>query len=204
MTITWTNWQTEQELEGERDWSREPARVLDGRTMKIAGRGFAEIKPHSRSGIEDGLEQLAKSDRKHADGRPPMALITYLPIDPSGRPVSTGRAERAKVFAVPYSGPGTVNSYLSKDWYLIGEIPVQRVVVLKVDQPGLFGAAIEERVRRCFRTVVLQNTGLNPGRKFTGGGGPGHGPDVLWNELAAFYRELAAELESASWSASFR
>jgi hypothetical protein len=160
--------------------------------MSIAANGWAEIKPHNYAGIRAGLKQLRTAGR--GQPRTGQVLITYLPVDSSNSSVSSGQPACVRVFATRFEAKGAGDNpsdFLRKHaWYDLGSFAPPKQITLNVDDGGLFGAAIERYVRHQFQAVVKAPTQHVPG-----GGGPRQGPDVLWDELAELYAELARELE---------
>lgn len=191
MTVHWSQWQQEWELEEEapRKWLSIPKLLPSGK-MTVQPNGFAEIKPHNRAGIRAGLKQLG--ERARGKGRQPQALITYLPVDAALAPLPSGWPPHVRVFAVKYdhgNPPTMADIFIKHQWYDLGSFTPRKTIDLKVDNASVFGAVIEESVRKKFITSVLKAP-----LKYRGGGGAGTGPDVLWDELAQMYAELARDL----------
>jgi hypothetical protein len=159
-----------------------------------------EIKPHTTTGIRAGVRQIG--DRLEAACRttgvaPTGVLVTYVGVDAAGRPIRTGRAKAVHVYGAKvdlkcgqrptvaqYNQPGV--------WYFLGSAPLpDKLDHPPVDHAPAFGWAVEPVVQQqVMKTVRLQT----PQRKWTPKGGPGHGADIEYTELAEFYRELAREL----------
>ncbi|MGI5216523.1 hypothetical protein [Nocardia sp. CA-290969] len=156
------------------------------------GPGIAEVKPHTDTGIRQGLAQLRSY--RYGDGKKPplfaggvQLLVTYVPIDASGKPVRRGRAAAVRVYARSVtwpprerSGPVVLGPLQQAGTRRLPEVlPFPRV-----DESGYFGHAVEKFVRGHLHRIS--------GRPAVRGyGGPRSGPDIVWKELAALYGELA-------------
>lgn len=184
--------------------------------------GLAEIKPESPQGIRAGLHQLrtyvCQSER--ARGGPPCGtpktggkthraawisgtepqrssvwLITYLPWPDRQKPshvrVFAYEVERARLLA---KGPLPPTQSLLKSRRELAKVPIPETMKfpVPVEQPDMFGLAIERHVRDEFRSKFRRalDRRQDVGRQ---------GPDVLWLELADLFRELAAETGDTYW-----
>lgn len=185
----------------------------------FTGPGFAEIKPHNREGIKDGLEQLRDKKGKLRAPRTPEFLVTYLPLkegmkgDEPEQAATEGSRPCVRVFATKYhidkanaiavKPKKKTASGKDKDlnwneiirtwtWHDLGCFKAPLEVPLKVEDASLFGMAIERYARKLFQRRVLSC--LTPPKK-------GNPPptltdaDIWWDELARFYAELARELD---------
>lgn len=176
-----------------------PAPTRTAPLVRATGPGFAEIKKHNRNGMRGGLAQLRRRHEPSATRDLPRYLITYLPLDSGGQPTDTGVASQVSAFAVRFDNwrgvpttPGAIRT-----WMRLGEIelpPVSARFPSVRDEAG-FGREVEKLVRRRFVEKVVAPTRPR-GRK-------GYPYDVVWNELAEFYSELARELGSAAGSFRF-
>jgi hypothetical protein len=166
---------------------------LAPRLVLATGPGFAEIKKHNRDGIGDGLLQLRTGVRQlHATGAPRRQpyLITYLPVDKDGVGSEKPDATHLRVFAIDFSAgiPPSTAGVLQRTWMSVGKIPIPRKArpfLSSARQAHRFGREVEGAVRHLFLSKVVNKT-RRGGRK------PSH--DVIWDELAEFYSELAREL----------
>jgi hypothetical protein len=192
-SVAWSDWELEWEAVPRSRWASLPGN-LAAATMRVGANGVAEIKPHSWSGLRAGLKQLA---RRTSTG--PRALITYLPVDRSGKTVPAGQAAAVRVFATMYAPSTSLADYLAKaQWWDLGSLGLPGMMPFPVVQNGgFFGMAVENGVRNHFTTKVL-----NPStRKVAAGtGGHQHGADVQWQELAELYAELARQLRDPAYA----
>lgn len=178
--------------------------------------GLVEIKPHTVTGIRSGLKQLAA--RLHTANMPIGVLATYVGADSLGRRLPRGKPKCLHVYAAlvkatpPRTPPPTLAQYSDPSkWYDLGLTSL----LDKIDHPDVkhapaFGWAVEPVVQRHVAKMIK----LPLPRKFTPLGGPGHGADMSYTELAEFYRELAnelrdplyaelaSELEAMAWEAA--
>lgn len=177
------------------EWSTDFQRPFRAETG-ITQPGLAEIKPHKAPAIRKGLLQLRNYLQKSEPNRKSVWLITYLP-QPAGSDKPTHvrifahklRAEelRARGPLPPLDRLLLSRRELSPPLALPATIPFPRLT-----RPDMFGLAVEPYVRSRFATAYGRphTHHLPPGRK---------GADVLWNELAGFFRELAAETGDSYW-----
>lgn len=197
MTQMWTGYRLE--FEGgspARNWCPLPSKLskIPGFFIKVDPDGFAEIKPHTKTGIRKGLTQLAMTsgegrERRGWRPRKGMVLVTYMAEDENGNPVTRGPAPRVHVFATRYEPNTTVTELLrNKEWQDLGFFPPIKSVNVTVDDTDIFGRAVETRIRFMFKEKVLkrQNVQLL-------GSARDRGADAWW-ELSQFYSELAREL----------
>jgi hypothetical protein len=196
MSVTWFDWEIQEEGTTPKTRYRPaPTRNRFGATVKLGKNGAAEIKPHHWLGICKGVEQLHNST---VTG--PRVLITYRPLNSRNGIATTGRPACVQMFmtyyvkpTTPGARPLTPGAVLKGQWWLLGSIVPPPTVPLTIDNPGLFGAGVEDVIRQHFDKHVLKPRDHNalPG---TGGSGTGH--DVLWEwqELAGMYAELGNAL----------
>ncbi|MET7280727.1 hypothetical protein ABZS29_20985 [Kribbella sp. NPDC005582] len=157
--------------------------------------GFVEIKPHTRSGIRSGLTQLARRLKKA--NLTCGVLATYLGVGPGAAPVKKGKARFVRIYAVlvdlTVTPTPTVLQYSRPaQWHYLGLAPLpDKLEHPPVDHAPAFGWAVEPVVQRQVMNIVTLKT---PKKTWTPLGGPGHAPDLMYTELADFYRELANEL----------
>ncbi|MFK4088245.1 hypothetical protein ACI2LF_29300 [Kribbella sp. NPDC020789] len=157
--------------------------------------GFVEIKPHTRSGIKSGLTQLAR--RLRTANLTCGVLATYLGVGPGAAPIRKGKARFVRVYGVLVDltvTPVPVVAQYSRaaQWHYLGLAPLpDKIDHPPVDHAPAFGWAVEPVVQRQVMNIVTLRT---PKKTWTPMGGPGHGPDIMYTELAGFYRELAHEL----------
>lgn len=189
MTTTWSEWELEEEV-GRIYQYRPVPKILRpaSEMLPIDRAGHAEIKPHSHAGIRDGFVQLRRSK---VSG--PKILITYRPVDSGGKAVQTGRPAKVQVFATKLTDLTPAKLLSGATWWNLDGVPPPGSVLPTLDNPPLFGAAVEESVRNKFRDEVLAKNSP-PHTMRLGVGGHRSGPDVLWDELAGMYQELAREL----------
>lgn len=173
-------------------------RPSDRPTPRITGPGLAEIKPHHPRAIREGLGQLHARLRGPYTRHPDYWLLTYR-AQPAGadRPSSVRIvAHRIDPQALGRLGPAGDRSRLITATTEF-DAPLPPVIRFPpTSQPAMFGMAVEDVVRSAFgkRFRRVADRALP-----AGGNRPG--PDVLWKELAEFYRELAAETGDGYWSA---
>jgi hypothetical protein len=195
--MTWLS-----ELEEELD----PAPANPIAPVKATGPGVAEIKKHNYNGKYDGLTQL-RNPKIAADRL--RYLVTYLPLDASKSPTDLSGAEYVQVYAVhfpPTTNPKTkavvgtavptTPRQIAGPWMNLGliKLPKSSVWFPSVHHADQFGNAVEEAVRRRFLWKVV-----NP----RPGGRKGYPQDIIWQELAEFYSELARELAPSGGSFRF-
>jgi hypothetical protein len=163
--------------------------------------GFVEIKPHTLTGIKAGLKQLGKRLENATPKADTGVLATYLAVDSGGRPLPTGKAKYLRVYAVLVNRtptPTLAQYRLPRLWHYLGMAPLpERIEHPSVDHPGAFGFAVEKVVQQQVMNVVSLQT---PKKKWTPGGGSRPGPDMTYDELADFYRELAHELRDPRYA----
>lgn len=157
--------------------------------------GFVEIKPHTRTGIRSGLTQLARRLKKA--NLTCGVLATYLGVGPGAAPVQRGKASFVRIYGLvvdlTVTPTPTVTQYSRRaQWHYLGlaRLP-DKLEHPPVDHAPAFGWAVEPVVQRQVMNLVTLKT---PKKTWTPMGGPGHGPDMMYTELADFYRELANEL----------
>lgn len=177
------------------EWStdfQQPFRAETGVTEP----GLAEIKPHKAAAIRKGLSQLREYLQKSDPTRRSVWLITYLP-----QPLNKNKPTHVRIFAhklkadeLKGSGPiPTLDSLLLSRRELMPPLALPDAIPFpRLTRPDMFGLAVEPYVRRRFAGAY--------GRPHMGRQKLGRkGPDVLWNELAGLFRELAAETGDAYW-----
>ena len=186
------------------DLEEELARIptLTRKIQTATGPGFAEIKKHNSAGIKSGLEQLRRSSRP---GNEPCYLITYMSRNRARERTDVGVVVDIQVFAIRFEKKSEV-PFLWSDlnrltWMNLGliKLPKESPWFPPVGWTDAFGYAVEEAVRRRFIEKVVKK---RPDAQRGGLGRPPSTHDVIWNELAEFYSELAREL--AAESGSFR
>jgi hypothetical protein len=196
--MTAPTWLPEQEEE----LSPEPLMLTA--PVATSASGFAEIKKHNSDGISQGLNQLRTSNEKRYRQR---YLITYLPLNRTGRPADARKATKLRVFALRFKHhkdlpPPGERTLQRRAWMDLGIIQLpEKSAWFPFPSGGRddqFGNAVEEAVRQRFIQTVVKNR-PNPQH----GGARGSTHDVLWDELADFYRELAAELAPSGGSFRF-
>lgn len=177
------------------EWSTDFQRPFRAETG-VTEPGLAEIKPHKKPAIRKGLYQLRKYLQKSAPARKSVWLITYLP-----QPLNKNKPTHVRIFAhklkadeLRASGPlPTLDSLLLSRRELdpLIELP-PKIPFPTLDKPDMFGLVIEDYVRDRFERAYGRPRAKKvvPGRK---------GADVLWNELAGLFRELAAETGDTYW-----
>ena len=173
-------------------------------------------------GVYDLLNEGAKSKKcppsiPRQPGR--RILITYLPVKKSSRPPhytpkNSGPIERVLVMATSISSTRTADDYrrmpreemlrsvLAQEWYLVEDMQMEPkakeiagiVMNLTARTRAQFGNLMETLATEAFNDNVLKKQ--QPRRRLLRDirGGSGHGTDVLWDELAGLYGELAREL----------
>jgi len=177
-----------------KNWWTVPDTPLIIRRAKlvVSDRGFAEIKPHTESGVRGGITQIQK---RLARSRGYIAyLVTYYAVNERNQPIRKGRAKYLHVFAAPVTQASTPAQYRDpKVWRHLGYVEVpQTIPHPPVHQGGAFGWAVEEAVREKFKQMVKLETPHKKWTPATGGYQPG--ADIRWHELAELYAELAREL----------
>jgi hypothetical protein len=196
--------------ESEEELSDPPARLLST-PQTTTKPGFAEIKKHNAAGLREGLAQLRFARPRYMAGRGEPAdreryLITYVPVhltkNRTGKvidvPDETTSATHVHVYAVRFdnarSVPTTVPELIGRTWMDLGRILIPPAIGFpRPNEPARFGSRIEGHVRRQFITCVVKHP--NPRKPWN--------IDVVWNELAEFYSELARELGSMGGSFRF-
>lgn len=180
MSVPWFDWEIQEE------YYPAPAAATSFGKTALGMNGAAEIKPHSTAGISGGIEQLDKST---VTG--PRLLITYRPLNSRGGIATKGSPACVEVFMTRHVKGAKPAAVLRGKWWKVGDFVPPKTVPLTMDNPGLFGAGVEEYVRRLFFAQVLSPRGkkMHPDT-----GGHGHGHDVLWDELAGMYGELGRQL----------
>jgi hypothetical protein len=187
MSVTWFDWEIQEEgTTPDTRYRPAPTDNPFGRTLDLGKTGHAEIKPHHLRGIRDGLRQL---DRSKVTG--PKVLITYRPLNSGSRIAQTGVPALLQMFMTCPKKGAKPPEVLAGQWWKLGSVKPPPQVALTVDNPGLFGAGIEDFVRNHFCERVLQPRGH---RMHPNTGGNRRGADVLWDELAEMYGELGREL----------
>ena len=146
-------------------------------------------------------------------GVPVAPLPTSAPVAPEHKATGPGAAEIKKhnkkgiyggLMQLRRSGeparrvqtvPLPTTTLIPGPWFDLGVLTLVRTPVLReAKTEAQFGDAVEPQVRRLFiRKVVVPRPG---GRKATP-------HDVIWDELADFCRELAAELAPSGGSFRF-
>jgi hypothetical protein len=168
------------------------------------GPGKAEIKKYNDKEVRKGLRQLrtgpvTRSREGFVQGGigsgQDRYLITYRPM-PLHSPTPTYVEVHAVKFPKNTPVPGGVPAVLEMPWMSLGQIPAPTVpeATPLSQRDILFGKLVEERVRDLFVSTVL---------KSRTGAFKGLAHDVVWDELADFYRELAAELSPSGGSFRF-
>jgi hypothetical protein len=136
-------------------------------------------------------------------------LVTYLPVDPARRATQTSNATHVRVFAVRFAnstdvaGVTPAAALRNRRWLDLGMIAIPTLQLPRAPHPAApfpgaddaipFGVAIEPLVHQRFVTCVVKHP--NPRKPWN--------IDLVWNELAEFYSELAQELGSAASSFRF-
>lgn len=192
MTTFWSNWKIQEETGLEFEYQRVPDNINVNKStrMTVDPDGYAEIKPHNKKGITEGLQQLSEHPTD------PRVLITYLPLIGPGKPAIdayTGQPTEVRVFATHFKQGMTPGKLLKNTqlWWDLGSYKPPGQIRLTLENRGLFGAAIEPWVRDLFCCEVLDFSGR---KMWTGTGGQRPGADVRWHELADLYAELGREL----------
>ncbi len=170
---------------------------LAAAALVLTAPGLVEIKPHTATGIRAGLKQLF--DRLKKQGLKTGVLATYVGADSAGRRLPKGRAKCLQVYAalVHAAPPPAVAPTLAQYsrpgvWHDLGLTPLlDKIDHPRVDHAPAFGWAVEEVVQRQVKKMIKLQTRQ---KLWTPLGGPGHGADMRFDELAEFYRELAHEL----------
>lgn len=148
----------------------------------------AEIKPHNTAGIRAGVDQLKRSRKP---GKP--ILLTY-------RTVSD---DKPTDFQVLLAGPDQLEQALRgkrtaasiNRWYVIGgfHAPYALTRIPLAACPTRFGSTVEDPVREAYADFMRRShAGFTLGTKHASAGGH----DILHEELAAYLRELAEEMEA--------
>jgi len=169
---------------------------------KPTGPGKAEIKRHNDQGILRGLRQLrtgpvTRSRQGFVQGGigsgQDRYLITYEPV-PLGSKTPTHVEVRAVKFPRNTPVPSSLRAVRAMRWISLGQVPAPQVPQTTPQWDVVFGQHVEEPVRNRFVAwVVNPRTGAFKGRAH----------DVVWDELAEFYSELARELGSMGGSFRF-
>lgn len=149
----------------------------------------AEVKPHNSAGIRAGVEQLKRSRKP---GKP--LLLTYR--------TTSDRTPTA--FEVLLADPGQLAQALGGGrraaditrWFRIGGFTAPHALtpIPFAACPPRFGSSVEGSVRSAYaRFMRTAHPGFRLGPKHASAGGH----DILHEELAAYLRELAEEMETA-------
>lgn len=149
----------------------------------------AEIKPHNSAGIRAGVEQLKRS---RSAGRP--LLLTYR----------TTSDRTPTSFEVLLADPDQLREALGgrrraadiTRWFRIGGFTAPHALtpIPFAACPPRFGASVEGSVRSAYaRFMRKAHPGFRLGTKHASAGGH----DILHEELVAYLRELAEEMETA-------
>lgn len=156
-----------------------------------------EVKPHHGAGIAAGINQL----RTRARGGKTPQLVTYrqVPGRPTSYDVLAADSDQLKVLLAGLRGPRGVTAAGVRTlttWYWLGRVAVPEAVVpIPVWQCATtFGSVIEPYIRAQYAAKVGARLGSKDAQQT--------GADISHErELAAFLRELAAELEAEAGGA---
>lgn len=200
--------------EPDEEWSPDFRNPLKPDTGIINKPGLAEIKPHKAAAIRKGLRQLWGYIRENTEKnskvptepkRDSVWLITYLPssaVQPSHLRVFAHEIDKNKLMrsaVVPGTKGARPKVLIPKFETLVlsrRELPQinlpKTIGFPKLDKPDFFGLAVEDLIRKAFRKAYARplSRKLQEGRK---------GADILWNELAGLFRELAEETGDPYW-----
>jgi hypothetical protein len=179
-----------------------PTLDLASATHRVTAPGKAEIKKHNDDGIRDGLRQLGArigpaAGRRTISAGQPRYLITYRPVTVTRPGAPTVLAVDVYAIGFPAGTPvaDSVAAVMRMRWLKLGRVLVPALPPGPASQyDARLGRAVESRVRSLFIDKIVR-----PRQ----GALRGWAHDVVWDELADFYRELAAELSPSGGSLRF-
>ncbi len=170
-----------------RQW--DPMPKPSGTPLPVRSKGIGEIKPHYGPSRREGMKQLCEKAKRGDE----KWLVTYVGLDSLHRPLPFGRPSFLRVAAQKITCTKDPNAATKKIGRPVGKLIVlddveldQKIAYPSVNEPGFFGHAAEKVAQAAFKRALPKDRKPHPGT-----GGPRPGPDLMWDELAALYSELA-------------